>query len=550
MHIGLLNTKVDSILLVWPDNTYQYIDWKKSAQLTIQHHTGLPQYDYTRLTTHWKNPTKQMVDITNEVGLHFKHEENPFVEFDREPLIPFMVSREGPALAIGDANGDGLDDVFIGSSKRTKSAVFLQLPSGKFQRSIQPSLDMDSTYEDVDAAWIDVNNDNKTDLVIASGGNEYYGNDTIQQPRVYINDGKSNFIKLAHAFDNIFLTASCLVPIDFNSDGFVDLFVGARAVPFEYGQIPTSYLLQNDGSGHFKDVTEKYNKELSNVGFVKNALWYDMDKNGYKDLILSLEWGGICAFMNNKGNFTKKLLTDKKGWWNFVLPVDINSDGNIDLIAGNAGLNNRLAPTDKQPVKLYYNDFDGNGKKEQVITYYLNGQEIAFANKDDLQKQIPVIKKRFLYAEDFAKASLNNIFSTDKLKNASVLTADYFPNSILINDGNMSFTTQPLPWLAQLSQYKDGVVVNANDDNLPDILLFGNFYDNNIQMGRNDADFGMVLINKGNGKFDCESINGLQIKGQVRHIKKINIGKQEAYILARNNDSVMVIKFANTKINK
>jgi hypothetical protein len=488
-----------------------------------------------------------MVDITKEVNLQFKHEENPFVEFDREPLIPFMVSREGPALAVGDANGDGLDDVFIGSSKGNKSAIFLQLPSGKFERSVQPALDNDSTYEDVDAAWIDVNNDGKTDLVIAGGGNEYYGNDTIQQPRVYLNDGKAHFTKLAHAFDNIFLTASCVVPYDFNGDGYVDLFIGARAVPFEYGQIPQSYLLQNDGKGHFKDVTAQYNMELSKIGFVKSALWYDMDKDGNKDLIVSLEWGGIVAFINNKGSFTKKILSDKNGWWNFVLPVDINGNGNISLIAGNEGLNNRLTASVKEPVRLYYNDFDDNGKKEQVLTYYLQGHEIPFANKDELQKQIPIIKKRFLYAEDFAKASLNNIFSADKLKNADVLTADYFPNSVLINDGKLNFITQPLPWLAQLSPYKDGVVVNANNDKLPDILLFGNFYENNIQMGRNDADFGTILINRGNGKFDCESINGLQIKGQVRHIKKIKIGKQEAYIIVRNNDSAMVIKFADNK---
>ena len=547
MHIGLDKTKVDSILLIWPDNTYQSIQWKESSQITIQYQPGLPKYDYARLTTHWKNPTLQMVDITKEVNLQFKHEENPFVEFDREPLIPFMVSREGPALAVGDANGDGLDDVFIGSSKGNKSAIFLQLPSGKFERSVQPALDNDSTYEDVDAAWIDVNNDGKTDLVIAGGGNEYYGNDTIQQPRVYLNDGKAHFTKLAHAFDNIFLTASCVVPYDFNGDGYVDLFIGARAVPFEYGQIPQSYLLQNDGKGHFKDVTAQYNMELSKIGFVKSALWYDMDKDGNKDLIVSLEWGGIVAFINNKGSFTKKILSDKNGWWNFVLPVDINGNGNISLIAGNEGLNNRLTASVKEPVRLYYNDFDDNGKKEQVLTYYLQGHEIPFANKDELQKQIPIIKKRFLYAEDFAKASLNNIFSADKLKNADVLTADYFPNSVLINDGKLNFITQPLPWLAQLSPYKDGVVVNANNDKLPDILLFGNFYENNIQMGRNDADFGTILINRGNGKFDCESINGLQIKGQVRHIKKIKIGKQEAYIIVRNNDSAMVIKFADNK---
>ena len=559
VHIGLYKTKVDSILLIWPDNTYQNIEWKNavSSLIKIQYQPGLPKYDYSRLTNHWKNPTREMVDITKELNLNFKAEENPFNEFDREPLIPFMVSREGPALAVGDANGDGLDDVFIGSSKGNKSAVFFQRPGGKFEKSIQTDLDNDSTYEDVDATWVDVNNDGKTDLVIATGGNEYYGNDKYQQPRLYLNDGHEHFIKLDHAFDNIYLTASCVVPYDFNGDGYIDLFIGGRAVPWEYGQVPQSYLLENDKSGHFRDVTAQYSSELSKVGLVRSALWYDINKDGRKDLIISPEWGGVCAFINENGSFKKQMLTDKKGWWNFTLPVDVNGDGNIDLIAGNEGLNNRLTASSTHPVRLYYNDFDDNGKKKKVLTYYLDGHEIPFANKDELQKQIPVIKKRFLYASDFAKADLDEIFSEEKLRNSVVLTADYFSNSILMNNGNLpdgkpglNFTTIPLPWQAQLSPYKDAVVINANNDSLPDILMVGNFYDNNIQMGRNDADFGTILLNKGNGQFICENINGLQIKGEVRHIKKINIAKEEAYILARNNDSIMVIKFKDEGVLK
>ncbi|HEY5406145.1 MAG TPA: VCBS repeat-containing protein, partial [Ginsengibacter sp.] len=315
----------------------------------------------------------------------------------------------------------------------------------------------------------------------------------------------------------------------------------------EYGQVPQSYLLENDKHGHFKDVTSQYSSELSKVGFVRSAIWYDINKDGRKDLIISPEWGGICAFINEKGSFKKQMLTDKKGWWNFTLPVDINGDGNIDLIAGNEGLNNRMTASSTKPVRLYYNDFDDNGKKEQVLTYYLDGQEIPFANKDELQKQIPVIKKRFLYASDFAKASLDDIFSADKMRGSEILTADYFPNSVLMNKGNLNYTTVALPWLAQLSPYKDAIVVNANNDSLPDILMVGNFYDNNIQMGRNDADFGTILVNKGNGQFDCQSINGLQIKGEVRHIKKIHIGNEDAFILARNDDSVMVIKFKDER---
>ena len=545
LHIGLDKTTIDSAFLIWPDNTCQPVQLNVS-HLSFTYKRNLPAFDYKKITTFHKNETVPVEDITTSVNLKYKHEENPFVEFNRESLIPHMVSTEGPALAVADINHDGLDDVFIGSSKTFHNAIFLQLPGGKFQQMTQPEMLPDSMFEDVDAVWTDVNNDGNIDLVIASGGNEYYGEDPHLLPRVYLNDGKAHLKKSENAFAGLFETFSCIVPYDFNEDGFVDLFLGGRCVPWEYGQIPHSHLLQNDGTGKFIDVTEKQAKGLSQIGMVTQAVWVDLDKDGDKDLIVCCEWGGINAFVNSKGNFTKKELTGKMGWWNFVLPIDIDNDGDIDLVAGNLGLNSRLKASPGEPVRLYCNDFDNNGKREQVLTYYLNGKEIPFANKDEIQKQIPEIKKKFLYAGDFAKASVSNIFSADKLKTAQILTAGYFANAILINDGKMNFTTTSLPWEAQLSSYRDAIAINANNDNLPDILLIGNYYDNNIQMGRYDADFGTILVNKGKGVFSCESPNGLQIKGQVRHIKEITIGKQQAYILAKNNDSTRVINFFST----
>lgn len=545
IHIGLKKTNIDSLFIVWPDNTYEPIHLKPGiTSLSLSYKTGLPAFDYKNVTGHWKNASRPLVDITAKTKLFHKHEENPFSEFDREPLIPHMFSTEGPGLAVADINHDGLEDVFIGSSKREKSTVYVQNSAGIFQKSLQPALEKDSMYEDVDACWTDLNNDGNLDLVVASGGNEYYGPDIHLKPRVYLNDGKAMLTKVDSAFGPVYLTASCVVPYDFNGDGYTDLFIGGRAVPWEYGKIPRSYLLQNDRTGRFRDVTDEYAKELSFAGFVTQAKWADLDKDGDNDLIICSEWGGIDAFINTKGRFARRTLTDKKGWWNFILPCDVNNDGNIDLIAGNLGLNSRLKASAERPVKLYYYDFDGNGKKEQVMTYYLNGKQIPFANKAELEKQIPVLRKKFLYAEDFAKASLEDIFSTKKLEQAEVLTADYFSNAILINKGNFEFDVQALPWEAQLSPYKNAVAVNANDDNLPDILLFGNYYENNIEMGRYDADFGTVLLNKGNNSFTSTSVNGLSVKGQVRQVKKIKLAnKQEAFILACNNDSTKIIQF-------
>ena len=227
---------------------------------------------------------------------------------------------------------------------------------------------------------------------------------------MYINDGKANFKRKDDAFADIYMTASCVVANDFNKDGFVDLFIGGRAMPWAYGQLPPSYLLQNDGTGKFTDVTDKYAKDLKEIGMVTNANWVDIDKDGDNDLLVCCEWGGIYAFVNNNGSFTKKILTEKKGWWNFILPFDADGDGDVDLLAGNLGLNSRLKASEQQPIRMYYNDFDDNGKKEQILTYFVNNKEIPFATKEEIIKQMPPLKKKFLYARILQSHSWNNVF--------------------------------------------------------------------------------------------------------------------------------------------
>ena len=543
LHIGLVNTKVDSAVLIWPDNSFQRIELKDSSALSYTHSPGLPKFDYKSLASGRKAASKPMVDITVERRLEHVHVENRFREFNREPLMPHVLSTEGPALAVSDINNDGLDDFFIGSSRSYRSAVYIQQTNGQFKKIQPEDFVKDSMYEDVDAVWADVNNDGHIDLIVASGGNEYYGKDPHLLPRLYLNNGKGEFEKREDAFNEIYVTTSTVRASDFNNDGHIDLFIGGRAVPWEYGETPRSFLLQNDGSGKFTDVTEKIAKDLAAIGMVTSAVWTDIDNDKDEDLVVSCEWGGIEAFINESGQFSRKTLVTQKGWWNFVLPVDFDNDGDMDFIAGNLGLNSRLQATEKEPVRLYYNDFDDNGKKEQLLTYYIGGREIVFVSKDDLQKQLPAIKKKYLYAGDFAKAAVPELFGQDKLKNSQVLTAEYFSNAILVNDGKMNFSLQPLPWLAQLTSYRDAVITNANDDDLPDVLLVGNYYDNNIQMGRYDADFGTMLINQGGGRFKVEGINGLAIKGQVRHVAELKTKDQVTYLFARNSDSIKLIRY-------
>ncbi|MHA4738086.1 VCBS repeat-containing protein [Dyadobacter sp. MSC1_007] len=541
--IGLgKKSEVDSVMVIWPGNRYQVL--KVSAlkdSLSLDYTDALPLFSYEKFKSAGNSRAYAFEDIAGKLGIDVKHEENNFIEFDRNSLIPFEVTAEGPALAIADINHDGLEDIYMGSSKMMQSHLYLQTASGKFRESVQAALRRDSTYEEVDATWTDVNGDRHPDLVVATGGNEYSNNSPYQMPRVYLNDGKSNLTVKADAFLGVFATASCAVPFDFTGDGVIDLFIGGRAVPLNYGEIPRSYLLKNDGTGKFTDVTKQYGAELASIGYVKSGQLADLDKDGDQDLVLALEWGGICMLQNDGKTFSKKMLTPKKGWWNFAMPYDFDGDGDLDILAGNLGLNSRLKATDRQPVKMYINDFDGNGRKEPILMSYLNGKESLFPTKLEMEKQMPAIRKKYTYAAEFARTSIVDLVGEDKLKNAQVLTADYFQNAVLVNDGKGNFQLKPLPFRAQWSPFYDAHIVDANGDKLPDVLIMGNFYECNIQMGRYDADYGTVLINKGNCDFTVEPINGLQIKGQVKRLKEIKLKSGTAIVAARNDDKLVII---------
>jgi hypothetical protein len=544
LSIGLKNTKVDSAFLVWPDNSFQQInpvEFKKK-QLSLAYQIGLPKFNYDLINQYWPQQTKQVVDLTASSGIQFKHQENIFQEFNREQLIPQMNSTEGPALAVGDINSDGLEDIFIGGARGFSAALYYQQANGKFLLSKQDAFRLDSNYEDICAVLADVNKDGFQDIVVGSGGNEYYGEDKHMMPRVYLNSKNGQFTILNDAIP-VYNQSSDIVARDFNQDGAIDLLITSRVKAMDYGAAIDSYLLYNTGDGHFKNVTASVAPDLIGIGFITSATEIDVNKDGKMEILLTHQWGGIDVLYPSVKKWTKETVTNLPGWWNFTLPVDIDLDGDMDFIAGNLGLNTRLKATEKEPISMYYNDFDDNGKFEQIITFYLQGKEIPFANKDEIQRQIPKIKKSFLYAEDFAKANLYDIFTKEKLKASKLVKAYHFANTLFINDGKGQFTAKVLPWEAQITAYKTAVVTDANGDKWPDILMMGNFYDNNVQMGRYDADYGTILINTGKQDFNAAPLNGLSIKGQVRRMSPIQLNKQLAFVLGMNSDSLRLIGF-------
>lgn len=543
LHVGLGDpATVDSILLVWPDQSYQHIPSDPVNKiLDISWQAGLPTFDFAQFR---KKPAMpfEFTDISAQKGLNYIHEENPFVEFNREGLIPHMVSAEGPALAVGDVNGDGLEDVFFGSCKRRPSALYLQKKDGSFGNITPEVIRNDSIFEDVDAVFVDLDNDGDQDLVVAAGGNEYKDQDEAMRQRAYINDGKGGFIR--RDFEGIYMTAACVLPADFNKDGLVDLFFGARAKPWNYGVTPASALLLNKGNGQFEDVTDKIGGGLRTAGLVKNGAWADMDNDGDPDLLLAMEWAAPTIYVNNNGVFQKRPLNDLKGWWNFMLPYDFDGDGDLDIVAGNLGKNNKFQPSKEHPLRLYVADFDDNNQIEQVMTYYVKGREVPFANWDELTKQLPYLKKKYLLAKKFAQATIPELFGADKVAKSVQLEVNTLQSMYFENTGQgLQFNAQDLPDALQYSPLKAASLADLTGDGKDEVILGGNFYESNIEMGRYDASYGNVLQLTERGKMYVYPLGSLRVKGQIRRIKAVKTGGKTAFILARNNQSAVTIGF-------
>ncbi|HEV7347958.1 VCBS repeat-containing protein [Telluribacter sp.] len=543
------NPVIDSLTVIWPDDRRQILH-KPTADTTLV-------LSYTNATGTWTAPAPAankvlpFADVTGTSGLDFQHTENDFVDYNRDGLLKQKYSTQGPALAVGDVNGDGLDDVYFGGAAGQLSQLYLQGTKGTFSKAASVAFEGAQASEEVAALFFDADGDKDLDLYVVMGSNEFTINNPLLRDRFYRNDGRGGFAYEANALPAITSSGACVRAADFDKDGDLDLFVGSRLVPGQYGYDPLSQLLVNDGRGHFTDRSQALLSQMSDLGMVTDARWEDLDKDSWPDLIVVGDWMPVTIYKNEKGKKLTRLdlpsLMNSNGWWNCIYPEDMDGDGDTDFVLGNLGRNSRLVASPDRPAQLYTNDFDRNGSVEQIITCYnRDGRSYPMVLKPDLQKVLPVIKKKFVKHADYAGKSIDELFTQEQMRGV-VKKVVYNPNtSLMINNGGFKFEMKALPLEAQLSPIHGISTVDYNGDGSKDILLAGNFFDVLPELGRYDSNYGLVLRAKGNNEFRALRPNetGFRISGQVRNMQVIRgSGSQRWIIAAKNNDKAQVFSY-------
>jgi len=545
--------KIDSLIVIWPNQQMEVQTNVKADQVLSLRQTNAKLDGKTYRYTTTGQPL--FTDVTTADSIPYRHRENSaYYDYVREPLMPFQVSTEGPRLAIGDVNGDGLADLYAGGAKWQAGSLLIQQPNGRFKATVQPDFVKDSTYEDVDAVFFDADGDKDLDLYVVSGGNEFYGQMPEQFDRLYVNDGKGKFTRSANALPPMYDNKSCVRPFDIDHDGDLDLFVGGRVVGFAYGKSPNSYLLINDGKGKFSDQTTKLAPELRKVGMVTDAVWTDYDGDKDVDLILAGDWMPIRIFRNNNGTFetTKTITADEtplNGFYQRVIAADFDHDGDMDLVVGNLGTNTKLRKTPDSQLRMWVKDLDNNQTTEQIIAYNRGKEWYPLAFKDELGKQMPgIINKRFTDYVSFAGKPLNEVIKDDELKDADEFTVNQFASLYLENqsgkDGEPKFIVHELPMMAQVSKLFALAAIDVDHDGDLDILGGGNFYGVSTYQGRYDASYGLILLNDGKGHFTAPSPvdAGFLLNGEIRDIRPLPTPQGTLIVVARNGAGLQLFK--------
>lgn len=538
----------DSLLaqVIWPDGKISSI---ASAAANIQ--VSYSEGDFIQKEIAADQPLVESVD-----GINFKHREDDFNAFSRESLIPHMLTTLGPPLAVADVDGDGIQDVFVGGGKNQAATVYKQSKNGRFTQAQIPAFNQHAAAEDTDAAFFDADGDGDQDLVVVSGGQEEMENYELLAPRLYLNSGKGDFQYSPSAFSRIFMQASCVKPADYDGDGDVDLFIGALVMPYLYGMSPVSFLLSNTGKGEFEFDPSWMGSSVFNnptrvrPGMVKDAAWMDVNGDTRLDLVLVGEWMPITIliqqpdhrFLNQTTTFG---MDSTRGWWNTIETADFDRDGDVDFVAGNLGLNSRVKASVKKPLTMYLGDFDSNGGSDHVMVYYNGDSSYPFTSRDQLVKQIPTLKKKFLRYRDYRDVKLEDIITPMQKGNSAVMKVECL-TSVFVRNDKSRLTATNLPLEAQFFPVFGVKATDVDSDGNIDILMTGNLEATQPDFGAYDAGVGLLLHGNGDGTFSSVPAwqSGFVTSGEGRNIeilKKANSAEVQ-YLVSRNNQSVLTFE--------
>lgn len=533
LHFGFSNDKeIAKLEIVWGDGKVQVLETVKPNQnITVSYDMAIG-----RLPEREERPS-----MFSKIDLKASHNDSYFNDFRIQVLLPHKLSHTGPNITEADVNGDDIVDFYIGGGRNQPGQLFVGAKDDGFEFVSNTDFKTDKAFEDQGVSFLDVDGDGDQDLYVVSGSYEFILNPEMLQDRLYLNDGQGNFTRSKESLPQINSAGSVVVPADYDKDGDIDLFVGGRVIPAKYPLAPKSYLLNNK-NGVFEIVTNTVAPKLENIGMVTDASWTDINQDGSLDLIVTGEWMGIEVFINKNGEFDKteqyQKLSESSGWWNMLLVDDIDNDGDMDIVAGNLGLNTKFHASKEAPFRIYTDDFDSNGTQDVLLAKDYEGREVPVRGKTCMTQQLPYLAKRIKTYEDFASRDLQEIVGKPLGESVHYEVME-FRSGIFFNEGNGVFQFSPFENQIQKSPINSAVYMDFNQDGIKDLLLAGNNFQAEVETTRYDAGTGSLLIGqeeKGTFVLMPNTETGLYLDGDIRDMKAIKTKRNLLLVVTNNND--------------